>query len=230
MTKIYRYQIRATAKERYRDFQEAVLKVYRKKIDVEILFLQDKVNPLFKTEILRFNDASIDAIERLDTDPEIGELFHQFMTEIIDPELGKIEEQILTEDSLSDAGKLHHVEIYCSNLDRSKEFWLWLLKELGYHKYQEWPKGLSLRLGSTYLVFVQSVDKYKSVPFHRAQPGLNHLAFHASSKAQVDELTLKLKARGSKILYADRHPYASGPDVYAVFFEDPEGLKVEVVY
>jgi len=30
------------------------------------------------------------------------------------------------------------------------------------------------------------------------------------------------------ILYADRHPHAGGPDSYAVFFEDPERIKVEL--
>jgi hypothetical protein len=32
-----------------------------------------------------------------------------------------------------------------------------------------------------------------------------------------------------KILYEDRHPYAGGPDHYAVFFEDPMRMKAEVV-
>ncbi len=61
-----------------------------------------------------------------------------------------------------------------------------------------------------------------------AGTGLNHLAFHAASRAQVDDVTVKLKARGVPILYADRHPYAGGPDYYAVFFEDPDRMKVEV--
>lgn len=29
--------------------------------------------------------------------------------------------------------------------------------------------------------------------------------------------------------YEDRHPYAGGPDYYAVFFEDPDRMKVEIV-
>ncbi len=38
-----------------------------------------------------------------------------------------------------------------------------------------------------------------------------------------------LRERGVRILYEDRHPHAGGPDHYAVFVEDPEGIKVEVV-
>ena len=44
-----------------------------------------------------------------------------------------------------------------------------------------------------------------------------------------DELTEKLRRRGITILYEDRHPFAGGSDYYAVFFEDPDRIKVEVV-
>ena len=39
----------------------------------------------------------------------------------------------------------------------------------------------------------------------------------------------KLNAKGVTILYTDRHPYAGGQDYYAVFFEDPDRIKVELV-
>ncbi len=230
MTKIIRYQIRQSAAAAYRDFQELVLAVYRRHTDVEIQFLQDAENPLFKTEVLQFGGLTPEAdLERLESDPQIAHLFARFMAEIIDPELGKIEEQILVSDSLSDAGKLHHVEVYCSDLHRSEMFWTWFLESLGYKIFQTWKTGISYRRGSTYLVFVQSADKFKNVAYHRAQPGLNHLAFHASSRRQVDAMTEALRARGIKILYEDRHPFASGENIYAVFFEDPEGIKVELV-
>jgi catechol 2,3-dioxygenase-like lactoylglutathione lyase family enzyme len=31
------------------------------------------------------------------------------------------------------------------------------------------------------------------------------------------------------VLYADCHPYAGGPDHYAAYVEDPDGIKVELV-
>jgi catechol 2,3-dioxygenase-like lactoylglutathione lyase family enzyme len=52
-------------------------------------------------------------------------------------------------------GKLHHVEIYVKDLAISKEFWGWLLKELGYKEYQNWKEGISYILEDTYIVFVQ---------------------------------------------------------------------------
>ncbi|MBU1636116.1 VOC family protein [bacterium] len=124
---------------------------------------------------------------------------------------------------------LHHVELYVSDLAKSREFWGWLLGELGYQEYQRWDSGVSWKLGETYLVLVQTEERFLSQPYHRCRTGLNHLAFHAASREQVDELTEKLRRRGITILYEDRHPFAGGPDHYAVFFEDPDRIKVELV-
>jgi catechol 2,3-dioxygenase-like lactoylglutathione lyase family enzyme len=123
---------------------------------------------------------------------------------------------------------LHHVEMYVRDLKVSREFWSWLLERLGYTLYQEWDQGFSYILNDCYLVFVQAEERWLDVPFHRCRPGLNHLAFGVNGEAQVDALTAELRARGARILYADRHPYAGGPDYYAVFCEDPDRLKVEI--
>ncbi|MFS1512694.1 VOC family protein [Chengkuizengella sp. SCS-71B] len=124
---------------------------------------------------------------------------------------------------------LHHVEIYVSNLKETISFWDWFLKELGYEVFQKWDAGISLKYQETYIVFVQTEQRFLDVPYHRCRTGLNHLAFHAKSKEHVDEITLKLKEKGIQILYTDKHPYAGGEDYYAVFFEDPDRIKVELV-
>jgi catechol 2,3-dioxygenase-like lactoylglutathione lyase family enzyme len=124
---------------------------------------------------------------------------------------------------------LHHVEIYVSNLEKSIQFWGWLLSELGYELYQKWEKGQSWKFQDTYLVFVQTEERFMDIPYHRCRVGLNHLAFHAKSKQQVDDLTTLLKDKGMNILYLDQHPYAGGKDYYAVYFEDPDRIKVELV-
>jgi catechol 2,3-dioxygenase-like lactoylglutathione lyase family enzyme len=126
-------------------------------------------------------------------------------------------------------GQLHHVEIYVSDLARSTEFWSWFLERFGYAIYQKWPKGISWKLGETYLVFVQTEEKYLNPPYHRCHTGLNHLAFWADSRAEVDELHNELRKRGITILYEDKHPDASLREPYALYFEDPDRIKVEVV-
>jgi catechol 2,3-dioxygenase-like lactoylglutathione lyase family enzyme len=130
---------------------------------------------------------------------------------------------------MSKKGLIHHVEIYVSNLEKTIEFWGWLLSELGYELANKWEEGITYKLSDTYLVFVQTEEEFLDVPYHRKRTGLNHLAFHAESRAMVDELTSKLKERNTKILYEDKHPFAGGPNYYAVFFEDPDRIKVELV-
>lgn len=127
------------------------------------------------------------------------------------------------------AGHLHHVEIYVSELERSVRFWGWLLESLGYEPFQKWDEGQSWKLGETYIVFVQVQPRFAEPGYHRCRVGLNHLAFHARSREHVDELTDQLRERGVRILYGDRHPHAGGSEAYAVYFEDPDRIKVEVV-
>ncbi|WP_019156678.1 VOC family protein [Robertmurraya massiliosenegalensis] len=126
-------------------------------------------------------------------------------------------------------GLIHHLEIYVSNLEDSKKFWGWLLEEIGYKPFQKWKNGQSWKLGDTYLVFVQTEERFLDIPYHRSRVGLNHLAFHVESRQQVDDLTMKLRARSVNILYQNKHPYAGGPNHYAVYFEDPDRIKVELV-
>lgn len=124
---------------------------------------------------------------------------------------------------------LHHIEIYVSDLRDSTKFWGWFLTELGYVQYQKWESGISWKYGETYLVFVQVDERYMDVPYHRSRVGLNHLAFHAKSKEHVNEMTIKLREKGLKVLYLDKHPYAGGENHYAVYFEAPDRIKVELV-
>lgn len=126
-------------------------------------------------------------------------------------------------------GLIHHIEIYVSDLKRSIDFWGWFLDKLGYRTFQEWESGQSWKLGETYIVFVQAEERFLDVPYHRSRVGLNHIAFHADSRQQVDEITNILQEKGVHILYTDKHPFAGGNDYYAVFFEDPDRIKVELV-
>lgn len=127
-------------------------------------------------------------------------------------------------------GVIHHVEIYGKYLERTKLFWTWLLTEkFSYQIFQNWPSGISYKYKESYIVFVQTEDKYLSTSYNRKNIGLNHLAFHAENRAFVDELSEELKVKNIPILYEDKHPYAGGENYYAVFFEDPDRIKVEVV-
>ncbi|MCB1045619.1 MAG: VOC family protein [Calditrichaeota bacterium] len=127
---------------------------------------------------------------------------------------------------------LHHVEIYVRQLEACREFWDPLFARLGWRLHQEWPQGVSFIDDSTgaYLVFVQAEARFARSGFHRCRPGLNHLAFRAESQERVFALKSWLESQGISMLYEDRWPYASGTNSVALFFEDQDRLKVEVVW
>ena len=99
--------------------------------------------------------------------------------------------------------------------------------ELGYAVDSTWDRGTSWRLGTAYLVVECGPDVRGS--HDRVRAGLNHLALHAGSRADVDALVREAPERGWSLLFADRHPYAGGPTHYAAYLEDAEGFEVELV-
>jgi catechol 2,3-dioxygenase-like lactoylglutathione lyase family enzyme len=127
-------------------------------------------------------------------------------------------------------GKISHIELYVSNLASSLSFWSWFLEYVGYTKYQEFSTGESWMRDGEYIVFVQAENLEEYSSYHRRGVGLNHIAFQADTKEQIDILTQELRKRGIAILYADKHPYAGGASMYAVYFEDPDRIKVEVCF
>ena len=66
-------------------------------------------------------------------------------------------------------------------------------------------------------------------PHERCRPGLNHVAFHAGSRPELDALVADAGAHGWRLLFPDRHPYAGGPEHYAAYLEDAAGFEVELV-
>jgi glyoxylase I family protein len=63
----------------------------------------------------------------------------------------------------------------------------------------------------------------------RYAPGLHHIAFDAPSRGVVDAVAVWAREQGAPI---DGEPGERGysPGYYAVFFFDPDGLKLEVVH
>ena len=123
-------------------------------------------------------------------------------------------------------GTIHHIEINVSSLEKSRQFWGWLLNELGYIVHQQWDMGISYKLDHTYLVFVQTKSKHLFMDYHRGRTGLNHIAFHVDSVEELNKVTKQLKEKHIAILYPEKYP---SDKHHAVYFEDPDRVKVEIV-
>jgi catechol 2,3-dioxygenase-like lactoylglutathione lyase family enzyme len=125
---------------------------------------------------------------------------------------------------------LHHIELYVSDLDRAVAFWTPFMEKLGYEA-ERWSGGMNYFAGerAPYLCLLQAPAEHLAAGFHRKRVGLNHLAFKAKSREQVDELRKWVRESGYTLLYDDRYPYATAPGYYALYCEDPDRMKLEVV-
>ena len=131
-------------------------------------------------------------------------------------------------DGAGPRGGLHHVEIWVEDIAAAGREWGWLLGRLGYHLGDDWGHGQAWELGSLYVV-VESGPDVAPGRHERRRAGLNHLAFHGGSRAEVDALVDACAEGGWALMFADTHPYAGGPTHYAAYLESGEGFEVELV-
>ena len=88
------------------------------------------------------------------------------------------------------------------------------------------------RKEKTSIFLVQCEERFVGHGFHRKHVGLNHIAFRASSRNMVDIFyNDHLLPRRVRVLYGgpkERPEYV--PGYYSVYFEDPDRMKLELVY
>lgn len=131
-------------------------------------------------------------------------------------------------------GAFHHIDLNVSDLAASRAVYGQVLAFLGYTLVKDKPEGCEWDLGpegrGASLGLRQCDPALAGHAHARYAPGLHHLAWRAASCAEVDELHRLLIAHGITVL----DPPASYPDYsgdyYAVFFEDPDGMKLELVH
>ena len=92
----------------------------------------------------------------------------------------------------------------------------------------DWGHGFAYELGPLYLV-VEAGPDVLPAPHERCRAGLNHLAVHAGARADVDALVDSCAEGGWSLMFAEKHPFAGGPDHYAAYLENTSGFEVELV-
>lgn len=129
-------------------------------------------------------------------------------------------------------GSPHHVGLTLRDVQASEAaFYTPVLGFLGYEKVEETPEYTlwwSPALGAGINLWRAKAESV-SRPHDRWAPGLHHLAFAATSRAEVDALHRLLREIGATILDPPAE-YDYVPGYYAVFFTDPDGLKLELVH
>lgn len=144
------------------------------------------------------------------------------------------------------SGPLAHIDVSVGDPGRSIPFYAALLEALGYRRWRnglpEWQGERPTRAtwgrrqadGTRFAIELRPARAdVRDRRYDRYAPGPHHLAFHAASRAVVDDVHRAVVAAGGTVLdppteYGGQPGY--GDAYYAAFFADPDGLKLEVVH
>ena len=128
---------------------------------------------------------------------------------------------------------VHHVDLVVSSIERSLTFYRELLAPLGFHRVGEveGERGETIWYlsGPGSSIGLREAQSEREQPLDRYEVGLHHLALEASSRAAVDERAAWLRSHGVEI-ESGPEEYGYSPGYYAVFFFDPDGIKLEIVH
>ena len=128
-----------------------------------------------------------------------------------------------------------HLDLVVTDLERSLEFYNQLLRPLGFTRNSEIAGERGERVvyiggtGGTSVSLRARQSDAHGVPYERYAVGIHHLAFGAASREAVDERAAWLGERGAEIESGPAE-YDYAPGYYAVFFYDPDGIKLEIVH
>ena len=126
---------------------------------------------------------------------------------------------------------IHHLDLVVSSIERSLPFYVELLRPMGWKDVEEvegergetiwYLSGRGTSIGLREAQSEGSPDRYAV--------GLHHLAIEVASRAAVDERAEWVQEAGC-VLESEPQEYGYLPGYYAVFFYDPDGLKLEILH
>ena len=131
-------------------------------------------------------------------------------------------------------GVIHHLDLTVRDPWASRAFYAAVLGFMGYREVAGHDRGFDYDLatpdGFCSIGIMKAQGPNAGRAHDRYSPGLHHVAWTAESRADVDRLHDLLKEIGAAVLDAPADYPRYGPGYYAVFFADPDGLKLEFVH
>jgi catechol 2,3-dioxygenase-like lactoylglutathione lyase family enzyme len=126
-------------------------------------------------------------------------------------------------------GAIHHLMLCVKDIERSRQAYAWLMPQVGFGKRVDYGPS-SGWFAERMRIWLRPEDpKYARDTFSKDRVGLCEVCFDAPSRAAVDELARALGEHDFAILHAPKeYPYS--PGYYSVFFNDPDGIKLEFAH
>lgn len=128
-------------------------------------------------------------------------------------------------------GAVHHIALTVTDLNRSRTFYEPIFSFLGYTNTHNFPGFDIWESQSTgvELTIWQAKPELVNHKQYDYAPGLHHLAFYADSREQVDAFyQLLLDIHANVVDPPAEYDYI--PGYYAVFFRDPDDIRIELVH
>jgi catechol 2,3-dioxygenase-like lactoylglutathione lyase family enzyme len=128
-----------------------------------------------------------------------------------------------------------HLDLVVTDLGRSLGFYRGLLEPLGFTRATEIEGERGERVvylggtGGPSVSLREAQSDARPQPYDRYAVGLHHLAFVADTPELVDDRAAWLREHEVEI-ESGPQAYDYTPGYYAVFFYDPDGIKLEIVY
>lgn len=133
---------------------------------------------------------------------------------------------------------IDHVQVTVRNIKKAEPFYDTLCEALGFdlskkiHAYlPELDMEVIEYLDDTYDFGICSpLSEYQEDTIHRRKPGaVHHVAFRAATREAVDAIYEILLPMNTEIIDPPQIHHSHGPNYYALFFKDPDGIKYEIV-
>jgi glyoxylase I family protein len=123
---------------------------------------------------------------------------------------------------------IDHIYLAVSNLERSQEFYDRVLPMLGFRKNTFLNEGdRHVQYYNRHFGFVLRPARTLDRPHDPLAPGLHHFCFRVEDKVAVDTIAKRFRDAGVVCSEPQLYPeYA--PDYYAIFFSDPDSIRLEV--
>ena len=120
---------------------------------------------------------------------------------------------------------IDHLVLSVGNFARSKKFYDKLLGFLGFKRKYDYADMAGWSNGKTLFWIAAADDQGRKRQYRKGDIGFHHYAFELASRNEVDELGAFLEQNGMTVLDPPGEYY--GRNYYAVYFADPDGMKLE---
>lgn len=120
---------------------------------------------------------------------------------------------------------IDHLVLSVSDFARSKEFYGKLLGFLSFKLKHDYAAMAGWSNGKTLFWIAAADEQGRKRKYRKGDIGFHHYAFELASRKAVDDLGAFLEQNGMAVVDPPGEYY--GRNYYAVYFTDPDGMKLE---